>query len=524
MTDVLTYPRLVVGALIALTAGASGQQLGSATFYAIVRNDTIAIERITRTADHLDGEIFDRARGIRERYSLQLARDGSVTRTDLEVFRSASDSVPMARARIQPKGDSMIVDVGGGGTQRLASRAGAITYVNPSAAILEQALARAKRIGGTPVQLPFFHAAGGQTTLATITWLPGDSATIELGAVVFRAALSPDGRLVAATVPSQALRFVRADGTRDVRIEKPDYSAPADAPYTAQEVVVPTPAGFKLAGTLTLPKYRDATGAPAIITITGSGPQDRDEALPGVSGYRPFRQLADTLGRRGIAVLRLDDRGVGGSDAGPTDPTSADFANDIRAGLAWLRSRNDIDSRRLGIVGHSEGGMIAPMIAATDSSLKGIVLLAGTALTGRQILDFQQRYAIEHAPALPAEKRDSARAAARRALDSLTAKSAWIRFFLDYDPLATARRVKVPVLILQGATDQQVTPEQAQMLAAAFREGGDRDVTVHVFPATDHLFLADSSGNPAGYATLPVRQIRPEIIGTIADWLSMHLR
>src|SRR5262249_9218930 len=157
----------------------------------------------------------------------------------------------------------------------------------------------------------------------------------------------------------------------------------------------------------------------AIVTITGSGTEERDESIPGVKGYRPFRQVADTLGRRGIAVLRLDDRGAGGSDMGPPGPTSADFADDIRAALADLRTRKDIDGDRLGLVGHSEGGMIAPMVAATDARLKAIALMAGPARTGRKIILYQQRYAIDSMQRITGPKRDTAIAAGAKALDSI---------------------------------------------------------------------------------------------------------
>ena len=119
---------------------------------------------------------------------------------------------------------------------------------------------------------------------------------------------------------------------------KPDYSAPADAPYLAEDVVVQTPAGHTLAGTLTLPKGASrAKPVGAIVTVTGSGPQDRDENI-GLQGFRPFRQLADALARSGIAVLRMDDRGTGASGGTFKGSTSADFAEDIRAGLAYLRT------------------------------------------------------------------------------------------------------------------------------------------------------------------------------------------
>jgi dipeptidyl aminopeptidase/acylaminoacyl peptidase len=243
-----------------------------------------------------------------------------------------------------------------------------------------------------------------------------------------------------------------------------------------------------------------------------------------VNGYRPFRQIADTLGRRGIAVLRLDDRGAGGSDVGPKGPTSADFADDIRAGLAYLRTRPEIDGSRLALVGHSEGGMIAPMVGATDPKLRAIVLMAGPAHTGRAILTYQQQYAADSMLHLTGVRRDSALRSMSKTLDSAAVAEPWIHFFLDYDPIATAKRVKQPVLVLQGATDRQVTPEQAGELAAAFRAGGNRDVTMRAFPSTDHLFLADPVGNPSGYAALPSKNVRVEVLGTLADWLAAHLQ
>jgi uncharacterized protein len=169
---------------------------------------------------------------------------------------------------------------------------------------------------------------------------------------------------------------------------KPDYSAPADAPYIAEEVVVKTPAGHTLAGTLTLPKGASrAQPVSAIVTVTGSGPQDRDENI-GLQGFRPFRQIADLLARRGIAVLRMDDRGTGASGGTFKGSTSADFAEDVRAGLAYLRTRPEIRADRLGVLGHSEGALIAPMVAEKEPTLRAIVLLAGIAQPGRSALHF----------------------------------------------------------------------------------------------------------------------------------------
>ena len=199
--------------------------------------------------------------------------------------------------------------------------------------------------------------------------------------------------------------------------------------------------------------------------------------------------------------------------------SSADFADDIRAGLVYLRSRPDIDAARLGLIGHSEGGLIAPMVAADDPSLRAIVLMAGPSQTGRTILDYQQRFAIERNTLLSAAQRDSAYRRVPGLLDSLATALPWMKFFLDYDPLATARRVKVPTLILQGETDRQVTAPQAQALAKALRAGGNHDVTVHVFADANHLFVQDPNGNPAGYAALPRGAIRSDVLATLVDWL-----
>jgi len=131
---------------------------------------------------------------------------------------------------------------------------------------------------------------------------------------------------------------------------------------------------------------------------------------------------------------------------------------------------------------------------------------------------------VEHAPSLTLEERKEALAKSDSATRDMAARSAWLRFFLAYDPLPTARTVRVPVLVLQGATDQQVTPEQADTLAAALRAGGDHDVTRRTFPATNHLFLADPDGSPTGYGALPAHSVRPEVLGAMADWLVTHLR
>lgn len=305
--------------------------------------------------------------------------------------------------------------------------------------------------------------------------------------------------------------------------EAADYSAPAGAPYVAEEVRVQA-GDHVLAGTLTLPSAR--TGRiPAVVLITGSGQQDRDSGIPVIPGYRFFRQIADTLSRRGIAVLRLDDRGVGGSGGDLQRATTADFADDVRAAVAYLRGRGEIDPARIGLAGHSEGGVIAPMVAADDPRIRAVALMAGTAYSGGRVLDFQLRSALM-AQGLAGAALDSAFARGLAARETGAAQVPWMRWFIDHDPLPVARRVRAPVLVLQGATDRQVTPEQADTLAAAIRAGGNRDVTVKLVPAVNHLFLADPVGtaDPAAYAALPDKRVPASVLGPLVDFFVDRLK
>jgi len=306
---------------------------------------------------------------------------------------------------------------------------------------------------------------------------------------------------------------------------KPDYSAPADAPYTAEDVLVTTPGGFTLAGTLTLPKGASRSKpVGAIVTVTGSGPEDRDENI-GLPGYRPFRQIADSLGRRGIAVLRMDDRGTGASGGTFKGATSADFAEDIRAGLAYLRTRPEIRADRLGVLGHSEGAIIAPMVADKEPKLRAIVLLAGIAEPGRSALYFQMKNGVEHNAKLTPAERDAQIAAINGKIDAMAAADPWMKFFFTYDPAATMRRVKTPVLILTGSRDQQAVPEQNPKIEAAFKEGGNKDVTARILPDLNHLFVHDTDGFPGNYAKLPAPvMVSSEVVEMVTDWLVKHLR
>lgn len=492
--------------------------------------DTVSVERFSRAPTRLESELLVRPANARFTFSVDVGADGAALHLQ-NAYRQASadpSSTPVQGADVRFAGDSVIAELSGGGrsaTQRFATRAGAVPFLNPSFALVELIIHRARAIGGDSVSVPVWNLQGGTTVSAAVVKHGRDSVTVMLGSVPVYLAVNGDGDIAGGTIPAQGLRLVRAFGgdSKAMSVEKPDYSAPAGAPYTAEAVTVPTPGGHTLAGTLTLPRDREGR-VPAVVTITGSGPEDRDEAIPLVKGYRPFRQVADTLGRNGIAVLRLDDRGWGGSTGNHATATSADFAADIRAALAYLRTRREIDTTRLALVGHSEGGLIAPMVAVDEPSLRGIVLMAGPAKTGREILRYQLGAAVARNASLSATQKDSALRTVEGTIDSLGKAQPWVKFFLDYDPLVTAGKVKVPTLILQGETDQQVTSEQAAALERALRAGGNRRVTRRLFPQANHLFVQDADGNPAGYAALPDPRVRTDVLAALVEWLRTAFR
>ncbi len=317
------------------------------------------------------------------------------------------------------------------------------------------------------------------------------------------------------------------------------FAPPAGAPYAAEEVRIATPAGHVLAGTLTVPTRGEPPFA-AVVLVSGSHAQNRDHMQSRhepVRRYRPFRQIADTLSRRGLAVLRLDDRGVGCSGGGPLlEATKVERADDTKAGLAWLRGRTEIDPGRLGLLGISEGADIALIIAADDKAVGAIVLMAATGARGWKVIESQQRALIEN-DVLTDEERAARSAGAdedaileerMKNIVRPAARGAWGRWWqhaLIWDPLPVARRVAGPVLILHGETDRNVPVAHAEILAAAIREGGNRDVTVRILPGHNHLFLEDPDGFFRRYGELleHTNQLSDGVPALIADWLVARL-
>jgi len=346
-----------------------------------------------------------------------------------------------------------------------------------------------------------------------------------------------------------ALEFKRSDEVLALR--RPQNPA-KPYPYKEEEVNFQNAAGTAtLAGTLTIPA---GTGPfPAALLVAGSGPQNRDEFL---AGHRPFLVLADALARKGIAVLRYDKRGIGKSTGDFSAATTEDFAVDAEAALGFLKGRKEIVREKVGVVGHSEGGLIAPLLAGKEA-VAWIVLLAAPAQTGENTMLAQSRaiaeaagmpiaqvaqsldvdrkaYAMvreEHDAAVLEKKLDAMVISSGMAEGSMPASvqaqihmlsSPWFRYFLDYDPLPALKKVKCPALVLNGSKDLQVSAaENLPLIEKALEEAGDKEATVKEMPDLNHLLQHAESGTPAEYGAIE-ETISAEVLQLICDWAAKH--
>ncbi len=449
---------------------------------------------------------------------------GRFVRFEAEAWNAAGDTL-RGRYTAEMRGDSLVVTAGRGTmqTRALALRPDAVAPTQTVSLIAELASRSAGRDTAFGI-LPM----GAESLIVATVRHAGDTAVVTM--VGLTARLLPDGAI---SIPAQQMTAAVWNG-RDslpplpgINRPAPDYSAPPGAPYTAEEVRIPvrTASGdtFTLAGTLTRP-VGVVRAVPVVVTLSGSGQQNRDEELwPLLTRYRPFRQVAERLARAGIAVLRYDDRGIGGS--GGSLGTTADYAEDVVQIAAWLRTRPDVDARRVALLGHSEGAAIGPLAAVADPRIAAVVMMAGPGKPGRDILRDQFTRPVLVAPGLADSTRQRLLAEVPRQLDEYAAANAWTRWFDVWDPLPTARRLRVPVLILQGALDRQISVGQADTLAAAMRAAGNRGVTVRIYPRLNHLFLpTDGDGSPSEYPGLRQQEVPAEVLDDIAVWLGRVLR
>ena len=398
--------------------------------------------------------------------------------------------------------------------------------------------------------------------------LPINSITFENGLVRFVAAalkLSYEGKLAAdgSEIIGELKQGTAAFPVTFKRTQQlPTLARAQDPqkpyPYTEEEVSYEnTKDKVKLSGSLTLPPSK--APVPAVILITGSGAQDRNETI---MGHRPFLVLADHLTRRGIAVLRVDDRGIGGSSRGAATATSENYAEDVLAGIAYLKTRKEINPNQIGLIGHSEGGIIAPIAATKSRDVAFIIMMAGLGQTGRDAILMQNDLLTRAAGAPPdvtvkirkifeqlfdilkvekdnkvAEQR--MRAVIDAELATMTDEqkksfasvnrtinmqmpmylSNWFRYFLLIDPAMYLENVKVPVLALVGEKDLQVPPKQnLDLIEAALKRSGNKDYLGVLLPGLNHLFQTAKTGLPTEYAEIE-ETISPTALQMMSDWI-----
>ncbi len=339
------------------------------------------------------------------------------------------------------------------------------------------------------------------------------------------------------------LEMKRETGKTGGRAAKPqDPKEPFN--YEVKEVVFENKAAdLKLAGTLTMPK--DCENCMAAILISGSGAQDRDESL---LGHKPFWVIADYLSERGIAVLRFDDRGVGESTGDFASATSADFKTDVQAAFEFLKTQKGIDATKIGLIGHSEGGLIAPMLAAENKEVAFIISLAGPGMKGKDLLPEQAKLIAEANGADPSEVKETYEItkkvcnliAKEKDIEKLKAKllkiieddntsedqvnaalqqytSNWFRFFMAYDPVKDLKKVKCPVLALNGAKDLQVpADDNLKGIKKALKR--NKKVKLMKFEDMNHLFQTCETGSPLEYAQIE-ETFSEVVLKVMADWL-----
>jgi uncharacterized protein len=329
-------------------------------------------------------------------------------------------------------------------------------------------------------------------------------------------------------------------------------------PYAEEDVTFQNKdANINLGGTLTLPK--EAKKNPAVVLVTGSGPQDRDEAL---FGHKPFLVIADYLTRNGIAVLRYDDRGVGKSKGNFFTATTVDFMTDALSAVEYLKSRKEIDPNKIGIVGHSEGGMVGPLAASNSDNVKFVVMLAGPGMTGKDLIPLQTKLLMlangsneneaneqvtrtKEAFDIIVNEPDST-SAYKKLFDLYEKKmsklseeeknkpengkvvfegmtkqylSPWFRFFLKYDPRPTLENVHVPVLAMNGEKDLQVpAKENLPLVEAALKAGGNTKYKIVAMPGLNHLFQTAITGGGSEYGKIE-ETFSPTALKVIGDWI-----
>jgi len=345
-------------------------------------------------------------------------------------------------------------------------------------------------------------------------------------------------------------------------VKRPQEPSKPYSYYSEDVTFQNTKANISLAGTLTLPEKEGIF--PVVILISGSGPQNRDEEL---LGHKPFLVISDYLTKNGIAVLRYDDRGVGQSKGDFKTSTSADFATDVESAIAYLKTRKEINKKKIGLVGHSEGGLIAPIVASKSKDISFIVLMAGPGIQGDKLLLLQQeriakangvsKTEIEKSIQLNAKlfeivvksnddmelKTDLTNSINETIKSDTSAEiptgmtkekfvsmqvnqisSPWMQYFMKFNPATTLEKVKCPVFAVNGEKDLQVPPkENLTAIENALTKGKNKNVTTKEFPNLNHLFQECKTGSPSEYSTIE-QTFSPIALVEITKWIKLQTK
>jgi dienelactone hydrolase len=413
---------------------------------------------------------------------------------------------------------SVVLSIAGGDPEKPKARdlgEGAIYWSDMIVSSVEQAVARARVLGQPSSKVPAASLYSDSRGEVEVDRLDATDWVVHYHNKRYEVLTDEQGCMLSAILADHGVIIERrTDFTAGQYPLWPPYATPPDAAYGAEEVSIPAPQGHVLVGTLTTPLRGDGK-RPAAVLITGLGPAERNGGQP---PWMPLRDLADSLTRAGIAVLRVDDRGVGKSTGDHAPSTTFDETDDVQTEVAWLRSRPGIDPKRIALVGYSEGGLIAPMVAAIDPLIAAIVTLAGPGTSGSDLARYQVSQAVLHDPSIPPSDRE--KEIAKQLAEDMTPRE---RVVLTIDPLEFARRVRCPTLIIEGGTDLHVPLRSTERIAAAIRSSGNSDVTVRIFPGVSHSLLPDPMGVGSGWVLLPAFVTSPQLLDVMSRWAAGKL-
>jgi dienelactone hydrolase len=476
-------------------AGAPG--CGAAAFLTYEHGRLAAVDWVDRTANQLHTRVVETQSHVVD-VTIDLRADETAAHSSALISTIGESGEPMKAAR----------DLG----------EGAIYWSPRIPSALEQAIARARVLDKPLSKIPGASLYSDSRVEITVERVDSTDWVIGYQDRKYLTLTDDRGCLLSATLPDYGVVIERRGGFSESQYPPwAPYAAPPDHAYAARDVSIRAPQGHVLAGTFTVPS--NAGRVPAAVLITGLSPHERNN---GDAPWMTLRDIADALGRAGIAALRADDRGIGKSTGDNAKLTSFDKADDVRAEVAWLRTQPGVDPTRIMLVGYSEGGLIAPMVAAGDPFIAAVVTLAGPGVPGMEVARYQVQQPILRDPNM--SDADKAKAFEKQLEEALKDLSPHETSFMSIDPISYDRQVRCPALIIQGAADTTVPLRSVERIASAMRAGGNADVTVRIIPGVSHSLLPDPVGLSSGWAALPAFLTSPDILDELTRWSAARLK